>query len=71
MIRTFSGKGDLAEKRKGKPVLSDDPLLDEALWKLAEVVWEIARNASAQEAGQRESSTVNTEELATDEQSSA
>ena len=68
---TFSVRGVLAEKRKGKPALSDDPLLDEPLWELAEVLWEIARNGPTTEAGRRESPTVNTEESAKDEQSSA
>ena len=66
-----SSNREVVAKRKGKPALSDDPLLDEALWELAEVVWEIARNGPTTEAGQRKSSTVNSEESATDEQSSA
>ena len=68
---TLSGRGVLAEKRKGKPALTGNTPLDEAIWELAEVLAEIARDVSAQEACQREGSTINTEASATDEQSSA
>ena len=71
MGQTFSGKGVLAKRRKGKAALTGNTPLDEALWEIAEVLWEIARNGPTTEAGQRESPTVNTEESATDEQSSA
>ena len=60
--------GVLAKKRKGKPALSGHQPLDEALWALAEVLAEIARNGSALEAGQGEGSTLDPRESATDEQ---
>ena len=66
---TFSGEGVLAKRRKGKVALTGNTPLDEALWELAEVLAEIARNAP--EAGQKEGSTINTKESATDEQSAA
>ena len=67
----FSVRQVLSEKRKGKVALTGNTPLDEALWELAEVLAEIARNGSAPEAGQKESSTINTKESATDEQSAA
>ncbi len=71
MIPTFSGKGVLAEKRKGKPALTGNTPLDDALWEIAELLAEIARNESASEAGQGEGSTIDTKESATDEELSA
>ena len=68
MVPAFSAKVVLAKKRKGKPALSGHPSLDEALWTLAEVLGEIARNGSALEAGQGEGSTIDPRESATDEQ---
>ena len=68
---TFSGEGVLAKRRKGKVALTGNTPLDEALWELAEVLAEIARNGSAPEAGQEEGSTINTKESATNEQSAA
>jgi len=59
MGQTFSGEGVLAKRRKGKVALTGNTPLDEALWELAEVLAEIARNGSAPEAGQKEGSTIN------------
>ena len=57
-------------------IAKKDDLKDSTAGELARLqseisIGEIARNESASEAGQRESPTVNTEESATDEQSSA
>ncbi len=65
---TFSGEGVLAKRRKGKVALTGNTPLDEAVWELAEVLAEIARNGSALEAGQGEGSTIDPRESATDEQ---
>ena len=67
---TLSGGRALSEKRKGKPALSGDPPVDEALLELAEVLWEIARNGTGPEVGQEEASTFNPEDSAKDECSS-
>ena len=67
MRLAFSVKEVLSRKRKGKPALTGDPALDNALWEIAEVFGEIARNGAAPEADQREDAVINIEESAENE----
>ena len=67
MRLAFSVRQVLSEKRKGKPAISGDPAIDKALWEIAEVLGEIAKNGSAPEADQRGDAVINIEESAENE----